>query len=118
MIRRPPRSTLFPSTTLFRSLVLAHAEPLMRSGRYATLAAWLAELPQETIEAEPWLACWLAMTEFPRDPAGALERTRRAMEMFRAREDLTGLGLALSLYGNMSFADIGGFRGVARAGAK
>src|SRR4051812_49711756 len=35
MIRRPPRSTLFPYTTLFRSLMnamrQAHAEPLFRS---------------------------------------------------------------------------------------
>jgi DNA-binding SARP family transcriptional activator len=100
------------------TLVLAHAEPLVRSGRYATLATWLAELPRETIEGEPWLACWLAMTEFPRNPAGALERTRRAMAMFRAREDLTGLGLALSLYGNLSFADIGNFRGFDSAVAK
>src|SRR2546430_12951915 len=32
MIRRPPRSTLFPYTTLFRSLVLdlVHREPLFR----------------------------------------------------------------------------------------
>src|SRR3712207_7737620 len=29
MIRRPPRSTLFPYTTLFRSLVLAH-DPLVQ----------------------------------------------------------------------------------------
>src|SRR5256885_10985042 len=28
MIRRPPRSTLFPSTTLFRSLEVAHAASL------------------------------------------------------------------------------------------
>jgi len=100
------------------ALVLAHAESFVRSGRYATLAAWLAELPQATIEGEPWLSCWLAMTEFPHNPAGALERTRQAMAMFRAREDLTGLGLALSLYGNMSFADIGGFRGFDSAVAK
>src|SRR3712207_7337698 len=30
MIRRPPRSTLFPYTTLFRSLVLAHAHADLR----------------------------------------------------------------------------------------
>src|SRR5256885_12871140 len=30
MIRRPPRSTLFPYTTLFRSLVERHARPLAR----------------------------------------------------------------------------------------
>src|SRR3712207_7842411 len=32
MIRRPPRSTLFPYTTLFRSVALARARPL-RHGR-------------------------------------------------------------------------------------
>src|SRR5258708_11337935 len=30
MIRRPPRSTLFPYTTLFRSLHACHAVPLQR----------------------------------------------------------------------------------------
>src|SRR2546427_13189808 len=33
MIRRPPRSTLFPYTTLFRSLDLAGHEVLQRRGR-------------------------------------------------------------------------------------
>src|SRR5262249_46488612 len=89
----------------------AHAEGLVRSGRYATLAAWLAELPREMIDDEPWLACWLAVAEFPRDPASALERTRQAMATFRARKDLVGLGLALSIYGNLSLADIVSFRG-------
>src|SRR5438105_10502927 len=36
MIRRPPRSTLFPYTTLFRSRTLRnHCHPLARSGRQA-----------------------------------------------------------------------------------
>src|SRR2546426_8742776 len=33
MIRRPPRSTLFPYTTLFRSLHAAHREQLVKEGR-------------------------------------------------------------------------------------
>src|SRR2546430_3264881 len=32
MIRRPPRSTLFPSTTLFRSLARAYANPGVAAG--------------------------------------------------------------------------------------
>src|SRR5438132_4806624 len=32
MLRRPPRSTLFPYTTLFRSLVLAAADPVAAYG--------------------------------------------------------------------------------------
>src|SRR5258708_27334294 len=40
MIRRPPRSTLFPYTTLFRSMRQAHAEPLFRSMRQAHADGW------------------------------------------------------------------------------
>src|SRR2546421_9723211 len=32
MIRRPPRSTLFPYTTLFRSLLIAHLAALTAAG--------------------------------------------------------------------------------------
>src|SRR2546426_6961087 len=40
MIRRPPRSTLFPYTTLFRSLVLAHRrEPRVREAHRVQHAA-------------------------------------------------------------------------------
>src|SRR3712207_7240868 len=35
MIRRPPRSTLFPYTTLFRSLVGAEAPPAPSAGGHA-----------------------------------------------------------------------------------
>src|SRR2546430_12482185 len=44
MIRRPPRSTLFPYTTLFRS----RGEQLRRPG------AWI---PQQANAANPWRSC-------------------------------------------------------------
>src|SRR2546427_4740686 len=34
MIRRPPRSTLFPYTTLFRSISMFTARPLISGGRW------------------------------------------------------------------------------------
>src|SRR2546430_12149187 len=37
MIRRPPRSTLFPYTTLFRSLRLGDADQLIERGRLVAL---------------------------------------------------------------------------------
>src|SRR5258708_24618539 len=37
MIRRPPRSTLFPYTTLFRSLSAELADGCLRSVRYGSL---------------------------------------------------------------------------------
>src|SRR2546425_7290507 len=36
MIRRPPRSTLFPYTTLFRSYVLTHGGPINTTHLFAT----------------------------------------------------------------------------------
>src|SRR5688572_32874733 len=41
MIRRPPRSTLFPYTTLFRS------KPLLRLGEHPSAVDRVAEDPQE-----------------------------------------------------------------------
>src|SRR2546430_9804712 len=38
MIRRPPRSTLFPYTTLFRSAVAVHGASLAAAERMAVLA--------------------------------------------------------------------------------
>src|SRR3712207_7465964 len=47
MIRRPPRSTLFPYTTLFRSFVLVAKEPLVRAEGCGVVAEPLPDsLPQ------------------------------------------------------------------------
>src|SRR3712207_9181853 len=48
MIRRPPRSTLFPYTTLFRSTVRALKD---HSGRYEVRAG--SPLPEEMLEENP-----------------------------------------------------------------
>ena len=92
-------------------LVLTRAEPLVRSGRYATLAGWIAQLPPEMIEGEPWLAFWRAIAEFPLDPAESKARMLNVMRSFRSREDLTGLGLSFAAYCEMSFVDFASFRG-------
>src|SRR5256885_15582246 len=68
MIRRPPRSTLFPYTTLFRSLmgelIEAHAgaNPLLAGVNCRDLAT-LQVLPQRLLELAPLLpgrALWVA----------------------------------------------------------
>src|SRR3712207_7131473 len=46
MIRRPPRSTLFPYTTLFRSKVWANAVQLSEARRHGDLRRRLAELEE------------------------------------------------------------------------
>src|SRR3712207_8527305 len=60
MIRRPPRSTLFPYTTLFRSSLLSYrvkvegeasavGTPSSTSNRYLAYSAALSEVPRATI---------------------------------------------------------------------
>src|SRR3712207_6980911 len=40
MIRRPPRSTLFPYTTLFRSFVRIHRSTIVQISRIQELQSW------------------------------------------------------------------------------
>src|SRR5690348_17379804 len=47
MIRRPPRSTLFPYTTLFRSGTIAHQAPALTAAR---LKACSRMVPQVVVE--------------------------------------------------------------------
>src|SRR2546425_5638993 len=44
MIRRPPRSTLFPYTTLFRSWLVGSGPGRLPADRLPTLGSWLADL--------------------------------------------------------------------------
>src|SRR2546427_8510742 len=60
MIRRPPRSTLFPYTTLFRSrlarlLNQQGLPPLHRLAEWATVLSWLV-----TAERNHVSLCWIA----------------------------------------------------------
>src|SRR3989454_10839793 len=50
MIRRPPRSTLFPYTTLFRSVVLTPWEPVIVQFKVALFLAIVAISPISTYE--------------------------------------------------------------------
>src|SRR3712207_2719562 len=59
MIRRPPRSTLFPYTTLFRSF--ADAESVAQGA-----AEWIAQLAREAISARGRFAVALAGGSTPR----------------------------------------------------
>src|SRR2546430_9338864 len=62
MIRRPPRSTLFPYTTLFRSLQLA-AE--LRGWDDPDAQRWSAALQPLESEAAARLKSWLPKLHYP-----------------------------------------------------
>src|SRR2546427_4721895 len=91
MIRRPPRSTLFPYTTLFRSLNPVHgigrqvAEPLrhhLRLGRQAARAHAVALLERRSeehtseLQSQSNLVCRLLLEKkkYPRQPERLRER--------------------------------------------
>src|SRR5260221_14135885 len=63
MIRRPPRSTLFPYTTLFRSLVAAAAvgRVHLRPGPYALPAAHRSEEHTSELQSHSDLVCRLLL---------------------------------------------------------
>src|SRR5256885_15278232 len=52
MIRRPPRSTLFPYTTLFRSLVAGHRRPARQPARSGAAGRRLPRSEEHTSELQ------------------------------------------------------------------
>src|SRR5258708_19431614 len=64
MIRRPPRSTLFPYTTLFRSLVRACASRASKAGRCPSIAGCPSERSEEhtsELQSPDHLVCRLLL---------------------------------------------------------
>src|SRR3712207_1877810 len=78
MIRRPPRSTLFPSTTLFRST------PALGGGLADKLPAERGDLPLAAAQA----AGYLEQTDLP--PADYLRRFRAHRTTLLTRGDVVG----------------------------
>src|SRR6266699_2708161 len=62
MIRRPPRSTLFPYTTLFRSRLARAAILLIRRARSAAKQLpWRSEEHTSELQSRPHLVCRLLL---------------------------------------------------------
>jgi DNA-binding SARP family transcriptional activator len=88
-------------------LVEARAGDLFSQGRWKTVGDWLAALPDELVDARPWLLYWRAQSTLPRDPARAIEDAARAFEQFRAHGDVAGTFLAWAVRTDaMSFAPL------------
>src|SRR3712207_7665324 len=80
MIRRPPRSTLFPYTTLFRS---AHAPTRRRRSCLARVSARQIELARDASEVaggERRPALHQRLVDFPEPPSGLRGVLRRSEE--------------------------------------
>src|SRR3989442_8002779 len=63
MIRRPPRSTLFPYTTLFRSVYSRGSVPRTQPAAISSLnaAGWRSEEHTSELQSRPHLVCRLLL---------------------------------------------------------
>src|SRR3712207_9398223 len=87
MIRRPPRSTLFPYTTLFRSVASTDLDVLATLGRQAGLALERARLHEQTARQAERAAFLLEAARLMAASYGVAETVDRLA-------DLAGRGLA------------------------
>lgn len=90
-------------------LLLDIAQSYMQQGRWMTLQAWLAQLPDGFVAAEPWLMFWRGACQCFGDPVGARDRIMAALEVFRARHDPLGQIMSASLAVQSFFLDWGNF---------
>jgi ATP/maltotriose-dependent transcriptional regulator MalT len=70
------------------------ADALLQRGQFRRLAEILRALPEERIEAEPWLRYWLGQCELHRDTESALVEFERAFRGFEARGERSAQLLA------------------------
>src|SRR2546430_5464315 len=75
MIRRPPRSTLFPYTTLFRSKYLAKVDPDAASrarSRYGCFDQFRSEEHTSELQSQSNLVCRLLLEKKKKNCIGAI----------------------------------------------
>src|SRR5260221_8842319 len=97
MIRRPPRSTLFPYTTLFRSAVHHHGRghcPIRKRQRRTRAAAGLARSEEHTSELQSHsdLVCRLLLEK--KKVIADLAEFERARSSTHTHSQLARLGIA------------------------
>ncbi len=74
-------------------IIIQHARELIRQGRSKTLEEWIACIPGESAENDPWVSYWAGICAFPMD----LTRTRTCLEKafasFKENNNSSGLYL-------------------------
>jgi len=73
------------------ALALRQAPSLVTVGRHQTLMHWLADLPADLFNRQPWLHYWRAMACMPFDPIAARAELDRGYAGFQRDGDATGL---------------------------
>jgi DNA-binding SARP family transcriptional activator len=84
-------------------LIQEQAHDLAAQGRLATLESWLRALPAQTIDREPWLLLWLALSRLPFDMGEARAHFAQAFRAFKQRGDARGMYRAWTGIGQAYF---------------
>src|SRR5258708_16349851 len=89
MIRQPPRSTLFPYTTLFRSVFSPDGKRVLTGSRDGTARVWDAETGQEKAALRGHTDCIPGITSSPdatRAFTGSRDNTARVWDAATGQE--------------------------------
>lgn len=91
------------------NVIKAHASALAAQGRERTLSEWLASVPGDVLESNPWLLYWMGVCRMPYAPAEAGNLFEGAFSRFRTQKDAAGVflswaGIAESIW--FSFDDM------------
>jgi LuxR family maltose regulon positive regulatory protein len=72
------------------------AQGLLEQGRGRALAAWIGDIPPETLEQDPWLLFWLGQCCLSFDFSDARAHLEKALGLFHSRADRAGTLLILA----------------------
>jgi ATP/maltotriose-dependent transcriptional regulator MalT len=78
----------------FTALICRIAPELMIQGRHATLAHWIADVPEDVISSSAWLSYWLGMAQIFVDPERATGTLEGAYAAFQREGERDGSILA------------------------
>jgi LuxR family transcriptional regulator, maltose regulon positive regulatory protein len=87
-------------------LALQGAPALLAQGRFLTLALALARLPEQALDASPWLRYWLGVAHALSNPERARGELSRAYDEFVQTDDRTGQALAIAAVMDTYFAEV------------
>ena len=77
-------------------LIIHHARKLLMQGRSKTVEEWLAGIPSERADDDPWLLYWAGMCSFPVDMPRTRKYLEKAFELFKTTGNTTGIYLTWS----------------------
>jgi ATP/maltotriose-dependent transcriptional regulator MalT/DNA-binding SARP family transcriptional activator len=77
-------------------LIMKHAPSMLEQGRNRPLQEWLASLPKEVMENQPWLLYWMGACRLPFNPSLSQPYFEKAFQRFQTEENAAGAFLACS----------------------